>query len=389
MPTNYHNPRHKNSTLTTRLACALLFLLFTFFWLYWFQADMLAVAQHGLSGGKTHYNRTVGALIVTGVLLVLQFIVNAIIRLQRRTHALTYLPSFMLLAFVSGQSSPFTWGAWLWAGPLVLLVWVGLVVLSKKMLPFENDEKEYTGLFSRRVWVNLLQMTAMMLGVVAVNNTNAVDHYKARAEVALVHGDVDRALRAGEFSHETDESLTMLRAFALTQKGELADRLFCYPVAGSSADLLPLAGSKSQLKLLADSIIWDHFGLRPDSLVPFGSKVLSTVQYLDSLEHDSLASFAYIDYRLMSLLVDRRLHSFVVSLPRHYVAEADSLPVHYREALVLYQQRFDTLFIYDDSLMLERWNDYRSYDSIYPLPSERKLRAEDLYMGTYWYYYDK
>ena len=57
------------------------------------------------------------------------------------------------------------------------------------------------------------------------------------------------------------------------------------------------------------------------------------------------------------------------------------------EALMLYQQTVDTLFIYNDSLMLNRWLDFHANDSIYPKPSERKIRTEEEFRGTYWYYY--
>ena len=379
----------------TKWVCAALFLLFTFSWLYFFQADMLAVAQHGLSGGKTHYDRTVGALIVTGVLFVLQLLVYALVRLSRRTHALTYLPSFLLLAFVSSLRFPFRWGAWLWAGPLVLLLWGGAVWLAKKVYPFENDVKEPTGLFSPRMWLNLLQMAAMMLGVAAVSDTNAVRHYKARAEVALLQGDAEGALQVGCRSLETDETLTMLRIFALSSQGQLAERLFEYPIRGTSTDMLPLWGSKAKLALLPDTVIWDHFGQRPDTILAradslsrltYGER-LTTRIYLDSLEKDTLATTAYVDYRLMGMLIDRQLDSFVANLPRYYSVSPDSLPRHYREALILYQAQRDTSFIYSDSLLTPRWQLFQQLDSLYPRASERRVRTDDSLRVTYWYYY--
>ena len=380
---------------TVRAVCAALFLLFTFAWMYFFQADMLAVAQHGLSGGKTHYERTAGALIVTGVLFALQLLVYALIRLSRRTHALTYLPSFLLLGFVSGLHFPFQWGAWLWAGPLVLLLWGGAVWLARKACPFDNDAKEPTGLLSPRLWLNLLQMAAMMLGVAAVSDTNAVNHFKARAEVALLKGDTEGALQAGCRSLETDETLTMLRIFALSCQGQLADRLFEYPIRGTGNDMLPLRGSKARLALLPDTIVWDHFGQRPDTILARAdslsrltySERLTTRTFLDSLEKDTLATTACVDYRLMGMLIDRQLDSFVVSLPCYYPLNPDSLPRHYREALVLYRAQCDTSFIYSDSLLTSGWQRFLQLDSLYPRASERLVRTDDSLRVTYWYYY--
>ena len=383
---SYRNRRRNERAITLRVVCAVSFLLFTFFWLYFFQGDILAVAQHELSGGKTHYNRTIGAIIVTVVLFGLHLLVFVLTRLTRRTHALTYLPSMLLLAFVSSISVPFRWGAWLWAAPLVLLLWGGAVWLSKQLLPIGEamENRNRLQLFSRVTWINMLQLAFMMIGVAAVSNTNAVQHFRAHVEVALMEDNVDEALRTGSCSLETDESLTMLRIFALSQKGQLADHLFEYAISGTSADMLPMKGSKGQLMLMTDTLLWQHFGVSPDSMM---STHLSVAQYLDSLECDTLATPAWRDYKLMGQLIDRRLDTFVVCLPRYYKMEADSLPRHYREALVLYQQAVDTSFIYSDSLMLSSWYDFHINDSIYPKVTERRIRTEGQFRGTYWYYY--
>ncbi|MBR6998668.1 MAG: hypothetical protein IKI19_07720 [Prevotella sp.] len=407
----------KDNTLTIRMVCLVLFLLFCLGWLYFFQADMLSVAQHWLSGGKTHYDRNVGTLIITTVLVVVQLLVYVITRLSRRPHALTYLPSFLLLAFVSSVSFPFRWGHWLWAGPLVLVLWVGVVIVARKVPTFAAEQKGALGLLSRCMWINVLQMAAMMLMVASVGNTQAVAHYKARAEVALMQGDADEALRVGHRSLESDASLTMLRAFALAQKGQLGERLFEYPISGTGADLLPLRGSNSHLLVMPDTLLWQLFGIGPDSIAirndsalrvalmadttrrvyldvnPY-AKRLSTSQYIDTLEHlacvvnDSAVTHAYRDYRLMASLINRQLDAFTHQLPRYYTVN-DSLPRHYREALVLYRHlNADTLlYNYSDSMMMHRFEQFHQMDSVYPRKSERRLRTEDDFHDTYWYYY--
>ena len=85
--------------------CAIVFLTFSFVWLYCFQADVLAAAQHVLSKGLTSYKPLVGALLITLVLQVLQLIVYALTRLRKRSHALTYLPSMLALAMITNINS--------------------------------------------------------------------------------------------------------------------------------------------------------------------------------------------------------------------------------------------------------------------------------------------
>ncbi len=93
-----------SSTITIRVMCAIVFVLFAWGWLYDFQADALAMTQHVLSGGLTHYNRIFGAVIIMAVLMILQMTINKAIKLHKRFHALTYGPSMLLLAMLTGIS---------------------------------------------------------------------------------------------------------------------------------------------------------------------------------------------------------------------------------------------------------------------------------------------
>lgn len=406
---NYHIPQKKNSALTTIVVCALVFFAFSFLWLYFFQGDVIAVAQHQLSGGKTHYNRFLGAVIITLVLFILQQGMFALTRLSRHAHAQTYFPSMLALGVLSSVGPEFvkthSLGDWLWAVPLLLVLWGGGIWLSRKMEQLVNDNHQPTGLFSQCMWVNLLQLLVMMLFVAFVSNSNAVYHYRAHAEAALIDGDVDEALRVGGRSIETDANLTMLRLYALSQKGAVGDSLFTYAIKGRSADMLPLKGSSSSLLMLPDRHLWKHFGGR------WPLSTMTTERFLDSLAVDTTATRAYVDYRLAGQLMDGRLEEFVATLPKYYALDADSLPRHYREALVLYQdlkgasavvlpqKQKDTeipnkkkpvverVHIYQDSIMTMRLQELRSIEKLSTNRKTVQLEAEDEFRQTYWYYY--
>lgn len=360
----YHDPHKKNGTITIRVMCAVIFVLFSFVWLYEFQGDVIAYGQHVLSRGQTHYDRTVGAIIITAVLQLLQLGVYSVTRLSRRTHALTYLPSFLALALLSNVGPDMTIqsvtnGSW-WIVGGVLLLWGGAVWLARHVLPFQNDNKEPTGLFSQRAWINLLLLTAMISGVAVIGNSNAVFHFRAHAEAALQRGDLDEVLLTGRRSHETDESLTMLRIHALALKGELGERLFEYPIAGRSTDMLPLKDSRSRLLIMQRDSLLKHLGGRP-------LYSMDADFYLQALERDSLATTLVPDYRLCGYLINRNLEAFVHALPTYY-PDSTALPRYYREAVELYQQR--------DSV-------------IPPSPADKteQLRAYENERDTYRYYY--
>ena len=374
----------KAGTFTTRAVCAVCFVLFSFLWLYCFQADMLAVAQHRLSGGVTHYNRTVGATLITLVLLLLQLAVHALTRLSRRTHALTYVPSFLCLAFVSdisvvaGTNSVVMGRLW-WLLAVVFVVWTGAVWLARQMLPFNNDTQQHTRLLSARTWMNVAQMAVMMLFVALVGNTDSVLHYRAHAETALLRGDSREAMRVGWESLETDRQLTMLRAYALSLEGLLGEKLFCYPVEGGGDALLPQG--EEPLLLPADSI-WRHLGGKP-------AFTMRPQSFFRMLEEQSLATPAVADDALCCLLADKDLDGFVRLLPTYYDTQhAPTLPRHFREALVLYRyQHPGSLPDYDDEVVEKELELMVTTKEQYPEGSEQRLQMIENFRTTYWYYY--
>ena len=80
-----------------RIVCAVLFCLFSFCYLYFFQADVMTIVQHLASGGQTFYNPLLGAVLITITLKLLQVGISSWTKLSKRGYALTYFPSFLLL----------------------------------------------------------------------------------------------------------------------------------------------------------------------------------------------------------------------------------------------------------------------------------------------------
>ena len=379
----FYNSHQKHSTITIQVVCAIAFCLFSFFWLFWSEADVLTVAQHAFSNGQTHYDRTIGTIIITFVLQLLQLIVSRFVNADKRVYALTYVPSMLALAEISnytpamGVSYP-----WLKTSLLVvfvLLLWAAVLwVAHQALLP--DQEKNATHLFSRRSWINLSMMVVMMLAVAGIGNTNAVFQFRSHSEVALMQGNYNEALRSGFHSNETDESLTMLRAFALSKQGLLGEKLFEYPVSGRGQDLLPLRGSKSRLLLMPGDSIYQHLGARPVG-------IQSAIRYFDLLEKDSLATPAVGDYRLCAYLMDKKLNDFVAYLPQYYHVN-ENLPKFYREALTLYVHSTKNPSIdFSHEVMNEDWENFQSLVKAVKAKTEKDARLYEQYANSYWYYY--
>jgi len=370
------------STTLMKLVCAILFIVFTFCYLYYYQADILAVGQHVLSNGQTHYNRTIGAILITFVLYSLQLGVYALARLEKRTHAMTYFPSLLILAVITDVSPNidiyFTFGAWLWIIPLVLIIYVLVVWGLRQLQPYE-PETNSVGLFSKMIWVNVLTMTIMFIIVGLASNHNDVFHYRMHAERCLVNKDYYRALQTGKKSLATDSSLTMIRAYALAKEGKIGDELFQYPIVGGSKVLFP-DGLTTKLMIYPESEMYKDMGARL-------RQKMSPLSYLQFIEMHHKATKMGIDYLIIAYLLDRNLDAFVHMVGKYYKLEG-SLPTHYREALILYTHlRSNPVMVYHNNVMDA---DFQDYLQLYHSESNnaiRKTKLRDTYGNTYWYYY--
>lgn len=379
---NYNHPARHDSTIIIKVMCAVVFVVFSFLWLYFFQADLLAVVQHMLSHGQTSYNRLVGAVLITAILQLLQTGVYSLARLRKYSHALTYFPSMLVLAVLTsaGQNmtSGMSFGRWLWLLPLLLVVWVGTVWMARKVQPYESGNR--SGLFSRPMWINMLIMVLMTVGVTAASNTNAVFHFRSHVETALLAHDYDEALRVGDCSLETDGNLMMLRMYALSRKGQLGEHLFEYPLLTSSDAMLPTGGTVCMMRYPTDSL-YRHVGVIP-------RHPMHPMEYLKTIIRSKQAKPAAIDYLLCGYLIDKDLDSFAREIGNYYTVN-DSLPRYYREALVLYtHRRSHPVVVYHDAVLDVDYQDLQQLEAQHVLPSERKGKVLEYYANSYWYYFE-
>ena len=348
--------RH-SSSLYTEWMCMVAFVVFTFVYLYFYQADVLAAGQHVLSGGQTHYRRFVGAVLITIVLCILQRCVFRLTKLRKRAHALTYFPSLLVLTVITDVSSDidlgFSFGGWLVAIPLLVIAYCFLVVFLRKMEPFEPTSNGL-GFFSRTSWINLLSMVVMFLLVCLFSNGDEAFHYRMRMEQLLMEGEYKKALKVGRKSELTDNSVTMLRAYALACENQLGNHFFDYPVTPNTFSLVP-DGKKARTVIMPDSLITQR----------------------------AQKAGVRTDHRLLRLLVDRKLHDFAGAVVKAYPDSV--MPRHFAEAMVMYRQlvAHDSI---DDNPMMEAYADFCAKETAQPKASAGNALRRT-YGRTYWYYY--
>ena len=85
------NNRSGNSVITA--LCSIIFLSFSFVWLYKGEGEALRCLQYTLSGGMTTYSPLYGALIITALLWLLQWGLNMLMRFTQSLSALAFFPA--------------------------------------------------------------------------------------------------------------------------------------------------------------------------------------------------------------------------------------------------------------------------------------------------------
>lgn len=378
MTRNY--PANNGTLLQT--ACAIVFLLFVFVYLYFFQADLLSMVQHVLSGGATHYDRTIGTVIITAVLYLVHIGARRLGGLDRVCHALSYFPSLLMLAALTDVEVDFSVsplrGLWLWLAPLLLAVYVFLS-LAVKYNWIETLLPSYSAPISV-LWKNLLLMACMFIAVCLCGNNDSVLHYRLRVERLLGSGAYSKALMVGDKSDETDASLTMLRAYALSRSGQLGERLFEFPLTGGSYALLPDGKGVRCLLYPEDRIV------RALSIRKKGD--MTPMEYLLYIERNGLGRKPVTDYILCGYLLDRNIDAFVNAIRRKYSLTSPSLPKHYKEALTLYTHlRSNPVLVYHNEVMDADYADFQNLEHKYTDARERESYVRDMYGDTYWFYY--
>lgn len=349
-----------------RLACAIVFILFTYLYLSCYQGDILAVAQHVLSGGLTNYSYVMSPIIITLVLYLLQLGVYALTRVGKTLHGLTYFPSLLVLAVITDipcdVDTNKSLGAWMWIAPLLLILFGGVMWVVRQLEPYEA-EVHTNGWLSKRTWWSFFQLVVMMILVVLVANGDQVFHERMKMERLMKEGKYAEALRVGKSSLETDFSLTMLRVACLHRVNKMGDRLFAYPLVGGSKAMIPDS-------VTVKALMWESFRwMQPQWM----GKPRYRIPY---------------DYKLCGLLLDKRLDDFVTEVQKYYDVKSPSLPTHYKEALMLYtHKRSNPKFVYKNAVIEADFQDYQTLEHKSSNALERQSALRDVYGNTYWYYY--
>lgn len=313
--------------------CGIVFACFSFFYLYFYQADYLAQFQYHFSHGETSYNPFVGAVLIILPLLFLGFFSQRLVRWPLRFCALSWFPSAFLLTTVTSFRFPelpdYDGGMpWLW-----LLFLLGLFVLAACLCLMHPDVSGERGTFSSYLSSNLFVLILLFFMTGALGYSSGPAHHELRMGRLLHEGKYDEAVDCCPSTGDSSYRLYALRTAALAIDGQLGERFFMYPVPGNALTLLPQQ-SDSLFVFNALPVLY-----RTMRAVPSSPRAFSERKFLEStLALDSLPRPLVLDYLLCSYLLHGELHSFSQVLSQYSDSLSTSLPKHYREALVLFSQ---------------------------------------------------
>ena len=158
------NKEEKRLQRVVALFCATLFALFSFFFVAIYQSPLLEALYDHVATGKLDYNGYLVAAVISPLLTLLALWLNRIAKFQREWTAMAYLPSSLLLAFMTDiDRSVYTGGhscsSWIVIFSLGLLVYIVLSFVLQRVL-FEKI-KNLAMSVNRMIWRNLVLFVIM------------------------------------------------------------------------------------------------------------------------------------------------------------------------------------------------------------------------------------
>lgn len=361
---------------SARLFWRVLFAVYTFIGVYACLAPVLTLAQHQLAKGQTAFEPFVGAVVLTGIALVIQYVIAKLFRFTGTKYVLSFFPSGLFIVLLTAFT-PHVRTAPLVVSALLAIVWIWLIAHSRRQAAGRRSQQ---GIVSFPAWVYFF-VIAFYMGVCS-NATDTIN-YEVKTAKHIMAGDTDKALTVGKNALATSPHLTALRMYAMAKHtAEPGEMLFAYPLPAGGSEVLYFGPADSLDVLLpADSLV-KLLG------TPRSAKDKTVAQYFARAARRRPHSAAR-DYHLCGLLLDKDLKTFADELPKYYVvSDSVVLPKYYAQALILYQRQNPEIEpLYADPNVTQNYLDFRKEGNKQREPEAKRTKTWRLYGDTYWWYY--
>ena len=366
----YHTP--------IRIICAVLFAAFSFLYIYLFQGELLALLQDHLSKGVTSNNALGTALIVTLLLLFVQWGINRLSKLHGGWEALSYVPSCVLLALftaIDGDTVHYSPSKWIWGVGICLLFYVLIVWVERRVISLSRSS------FQKMLWPNMMTLAILFAVTAQVGNHASALHMELAAWKHLHDSDYEAMLKVGDRSDDYNMELTTLRNIAMLKMGTLSEQLFCYPQHYGAKGLV-FHDDDRHAENYSEKEFYNHLGAQPnegETGREFAQRIYATVD-----------SVTFRVWYLAALLLEKDLETLAPEL-EVMLQEGGNLPTCYQEALLLYNTQHPEApiaFVPDAEIVA----DYEAYCQLQKENADNRVVARNKairqYGHTYWNYYD-
>lgn len=375
----YYYPHIRRMAQGINILCAAYFVVFAFLYLYIFQCDLLAQVQYQMSeNDKVMFRPFWSAVLCTSLLWVLGLFIKRMLRwLPLRLKAAVWFVPFLLLAALThwrfpqyGDSGDVPSVPW-----VIFFVLIYILLLLRGYAHFDSSKEHKS--FSTYAWPNALLLIIMTGICVSFSNTDIVAHRTLRAARLLSESDYEGVLATARHEQHPSRQLTAMTALALSSRGELGERLFSYPQPYGVEGLLPQM-SDTSLFCNIPLASGRHLGYMrgADTPVPL---------FLEAISKRPKVQSSVRDYRLAAALLERNLPGFVEQIQNDSLS---SMPVHYREAMILQAYLVnDSTIVPADSLLKADFREFQSLLNESGTKDEREFRCRNRFGTTYWTYY--
>lgn len=362
-----------------RITCAALFGVFSFLYISLLQGEQLALVQDYLAQGKTSNNTFVTALLITLLLMLVQFLLNRLGKLHGRYEALSYLPSCVLLALITKVDSTLSYSLVQWIVAVVVVVALCVLFVWLNRNTLESRDTKFLGLLIP----NLGVLTALFVFTGWYGNNAPANSMELAAWKYTHSGNYDKVLEVGKRSDDYNHRLTALRNLALAKTGQLGSKLFAYPQPYGSEGLM-VNRYNVQTPSYGAQEYYDALGAHP-----YGGENAEAFYKRMMVKTDSAI---YLDMYLSALLLDKDLDAFVEYTAKEYTAESIiSAPKHYQEAYMVYNEQhpFTPVPVSADGAVAQRYREYLALRAANAgNPDVMRTLCRRQFGNTYWYYYD-
>lgn len=360
--------------------CAILFAVFSFLFVAKSQSVLLELLYEKVATGKLQYNAYVVGGVISAFLTIFALWLNRFTGFKREWTAFSFMPSALILAFITDIDRSLYIGGydylkWIIVLAVGIFAYAAFSFVLRRMLFAKIKNIAMSA--NRIIWRNLILFVILFSLVGFLSNNE--ENFKREALVASYYkkGDTENALKVGYRSNVASHSLTVQRAYILSEGGMLGEKLFEYPQYYGAEGLIP---AKEQVSPLVPDSVFALIGASP---LP-GEKAMDV--FKRALKNDKVIPVVK-DYYLSALLLDRKIVEFVDNIKILYPeTDATDLPKHYQEALMLYSSiNGDSVNI--NSAIQEHYNAFKALEAEHEDIFVRANYLRRHFGRTYWWYY--